>query len=477
MQTETYRLVVDQQSTEINAQLIETFTTKAPLAGWIVDARVKIEASDLEFSFGTSVVVTTKEDWGEISDVFSVYKQSMNGWRNTQQVYSYMASNAPMNFYIPGHSTGEGPVDGDRFFLEKRKKIGELVSRGDNINVIISLNNTGGGTHTTGRIEYTVEFTFLVGHLEKFNQNPELKASKVGGQVIIMATMDNTGNIAFWTPPGKGKVMNVRLTMFGGAVAADQNSNLYFGEGLFTDNDINHDEIYSQTEGLSLESGVQKDEDHWYITNYQKNGWTVRSGSMLKLMYTTDSVTDIKVLVEFDFIPEWKSQQDWNMAWELDDLDQAPKFRTFMLPFDVFVQDIHVSVRLSDTSIEGDLRFQKFEDLPEIFSTLTPISGSIIGTSGVGNGIQGILPSNVLITIALSASAVLPAEGIRVPVFQYFKAGSFLTYTIDLESSSATEDIDLSLNVNAFSRVSRSAKSGTNYFMGEHVLNLEAVTI
>ncbi len=330
--------------------------------------------------------------------------------------------------------------------------------------------NDLGNTLTTGTLEWTIEWEFLVGALPFLNSGVVDRGSAKGCEVILLASLDNTAHNVFWTPPSNGRISNIRLTLWNAEVLQNDEF-IYFGKGVFTDAVVDSDAIEGLTDGLYLKGGITtdvSDEDIVNIlTSYTKDIEFIKKGELMHLYTSKDDATHMQVLVEFDFIPDFDKNVDLIFGGFIDDLATGLHMKVYQIPFDMYIEKINFDFRMDDSTVNMDIRILGLKDMPEVLSLAEPISGSILGASGVMAQSSGVLPSNILETYSVSTGQLQDTED-DIEVFDYYPAGAFIIVAVDVESASSVENIDFTTHIEGKSRV-KSSYFGYNYLLGGHV--------
>ncbi len=458
---------------DINARLVENFTIKSPLSGWLKSVNIRLIHKDIDVDCAVACLVSNFEDWGEIDDINPLYLEIMNVWDTGVKSGSVMAPNTPFYHLIRGHTTSN-LTDGSDYIIDKTKNIGKIVNQGDNINVHYFLNDLG-NTLATGSIEWTVEFNFLVGAMSHMNEDASTdRGSMAGAEVALMASLSNAAHNVFWTPPSNGRISNIRLTNFTSQYMNEQHY-IYFGKGLFTDLDVDLDEIQLATKGLYLRGGLISNSSDTLVhisTAYTRDIEFVKKGELMQLFLNTDISTVQNFLLEFDFIPDFDKNVDFVYAGELDNFTDGIDMRVFMIPFETYLETGEFDFRMNDQTVDLDIRILGLKDLPEVLSLAQPISGNILGSSGVADNVRGVVPSSILESIAISAGGQIPVDMDPFDIFDYYPAGSFIAIIFDAETGTNTEDLDFTLKLDGKSRV-KSSFFGFNYLKGAHIFQEE----
>lgn len=484
-QTIEYHAMVQVPYTDFNNATVNQVEVEMPLAGWLTSVTWEIMFDTFQVSGPTDVavaagfLVTADQDFGEsFSDTGPDQLKLMNAWLSTGGgVASMQAHNAP--FYI-WHEAGE-----DNLWV-KKKNLYQLVDVGDVVTMYVFPGNPLAATLTAGQLFVTVTYRFQVGAFSGRSKYVDRRSAR-GMEVTILARMDTGDEYTHWTPPCNGRIANIRLTTFVYDEDSTVPSYLYFGKSISNASKINQDEIYMQSNGIVLQTTYQDsgtDDPYVAATNYRRSMIFVKKGELMQLRYDTDQEDDIIVEVEFDFIPDFGAQCDWNVIWALNDQGNTVHIRTFQVPFDCFIEEINYDFLFGDAYIEGtgDTDVLKayivgLKDTPNsINDSLDVLSGSIMSSSILVDDHYSTLPSSVLETIIMKASNIRGSDlkdGI-CKVYDYYPEGSIIGIVTDIGGGEGTEDITIAINVTGKSRV-KSNRIGINTLDMRDLLRMEVL--
>lgn len=456
-------------ASEISGDLIEVRTVSALVTGWLTDVKITIEYETLNDKASVGVQVSNDEDWGEVDDIGPVNRQVMNGWTTNGNIASVMMPTVPMYFHMNHLSAASTR-------MSKRKNYSRPVVQGENINLHVFFNDHG-NTITTGVVNISAEFTVVIGALNSKAERHK-KGSARGAEVAILGSFDGTKDKMSWLPPCNGRIGNVRLTWF-----KENDTSVmgwsYVGQNEFTDPRENADEWYAVAgAGLFMpfiDSDTGDVPDIRVQTDYDDEVYFVKKGSLFWWINQISSGNDIELLLEFTFIPDFKSQVDFWISNNIDDLSVGVLLRIFQIPFDMYVEELEFTFRMSPEAVgawEGTIYIAGLKDTPEVLTTMTKVlTGSIPSTSGVQANQSGVLPSYLLKAIQYRNAQPSYTGGgdPKIQVHDYFPAGSFIMMVIDTEvAASGTVDVDAILNISGKSRV-KSSRMGTNYLTGDNI--------
>lgn len=472
----TANIVLD--ATQFNAGGPFVYTIENTSGGWLTDVQASVHFDLLDSDGAVAVVVTSKEDWGEMSGNFPIYREAMNGWTgNAFQASEVMGESIPRYYFF---DSGVGPGDdtistGHGRTQVKKWNVYEEVSEGSNINIIIYTHNLGNAESAGGfNLEITVEAGFSYGCVKHGRSgNYSERGHARGAEVAILANMSTGTDRLFWTPPCDGRVGNVRLTMYNQQLMNSWDY-LYFGKSLFTDAKRDSGKILRRTDGLYLYPVSVEDEDASYIevlTDYQRGPEYIHKGEMMQLKLDTGVASaEMRVQVEFDFIPDFGANTDFSVKWEVDDQQTGVMFKPFMIPFDCFIEEVEVAVRMN-VQDDLDIHFMVLKDLPEMLGNMNVLTGNLLSASGIASQQRSVLPPAIFGTITMGEQGDMNVHR-KFSVHDYLPAGSFICWTAQLESPLGTGDIDLTLDIHGKGRV-KSQRLGRNYYDGPFVMHQE----
>lgn len=457
--------------TEINSETGQTYSMVIPNAGWITKARIIVTPVDHDATYAFSVFVGTGEDWGYYNNDSSISRRKehvSDGWGTGGNVSSMSDQNLPKFFYIMG---------GRESVIEKSWNMYEKCPKGRVLNSKVELENFG-NTLTAGSLKYRIEIQYHLGAFRTRNEDVSSSRGDAHGmQVSIIGSFDETHEYVYWAPPCNGRIVNSRITLWN---AYDHLGNANAGEFVFwgkmPSGDIELDESGAWVEmpdGLILDrhyidSGIGVEWD--IVTNYRRSREFIKYGEFMLLRFHGDSTTDLKLELEFDFIPDFDKHVTKNYAIKDDDIGDSPVLKVLKFPFDEYVDKLTVEVRLNAT-VDGVIYFAAVKTPVEDLTNMTITQGSLVGDAIITDEDVGVLPNNIIGQIHLKGSKG-STEPIDVSVNDYYPANSMIAVVWDIDAPGGTEDLDIGITVHGFSRV-KSSRAGTNILEGTKVLRQE----
>ncbi len=467
-QSLTYRLSAQHVFGDVNVSLVENFTLQADVAGWITDVTITANFDDWSHDVGFGVMIGNSDDWGELDDVNPTQKELMRAWELSGHSASIMAKSVPKFFFVPIQTE---LADNAEYTDVRRYNLYNKVDAGDNINVHFFLNELN-NTLTTGVVNWVIKFEYVIGCYSHKNRGSSIR----GSEVAILASMFDSSQHSFWTPPSNGRVGNIRLTVWGNM--SDASDYVYFGDQIYTDIDTTQDSIEATGNGVYVHAPntAFADNEHYAgATNYSSTTLFMKKAELLHLKYSNTNTEEAIVLVEFTFIPDFDKQVDFNIQYRINNIaSDSILLKVWQIPFDMFVETLDVEGRLNDP-IEGEMYIMGLKDIAEVLSTSTILAGSMLGGSGVEHGQSSVLPSNILETITFALNQnTFKSDDPQVDVYDYYHAGTFIMFVLDTELAAGTEDMDFTVNISGKSRV-KSNRFGDNFYSSSILNNLEAI--
>lgn len=465
-----YFAYADFTVSELNADTIKNLTIEAPVSGMLKSVKYTVSVDDLSNTAALALWVSQGQDWGEVNALNSLYLQAMyDAWTGSGQLASVDGPSVPKYIFLTSQIDGNVP-DNTRYELTAVKDIRELVEAGDNIN-FRAYGTSLANILTTGTVTVAVEFEYEVAALAYKGQRlPRRKAS--GMQVAIMGVFDNDDTISQWFPPGTGRISNIRLTIAGQVAAGAFNSNdfLYFGQGLYSDDQSGNLLYQKSAQGVMLTGPALGDsaDPHvaYYLTTYSRELYFVKKGEPMVIRYQNTSTSERAIiLIEFDFIPDFNSGVDFWYSDIINNIaDASINIFTVQVPFDMFIEKVTLNTRSNDLTIDSTQYVLAIKDIAELLSNIDVISGSLFSTTFIDNSQFSQLPSNILGVQVHGNTETIQPPAKEMEVYDYFPEGSWLAIVSTFESS-GTEDLANILHFTGRSRV-KSNSFGFNYFTG-----------
>lgn len=460
--------------TEINANTVEGYRVAVPYAGWITDITVQLEVSDLSNDCAIALDVSPDVQYGVINNSSPLPVEIMDVWEGGDKASALMGTDVPLFFPLYGHTATDLP-DGYQYSLTKKRSLNRVVEYGEEVVIDVYLNNLS-NTLTTGTLDVTITFNYLVGALDTLNGSVN-KTRNGPVNVAILANLDSSSVLFNWIPPSSGRLSNIRLTLSGPeANGHGPEDFLYFGRGNFAGENrawatIQHLPDGVIISGANATSGAAGEYDFvLYRTAYSRKIFKVKAGEAMMIKYeTATSGTGIaRILIEFDFIPDYNAPVTFNFQGELLNIASSTVYsREFRVPYDMYLDDYMLNYRLNDDTIDAEL-FTLVHKNPYLGGhTVFVETGSLLSGSVLSAGSSYQLPSNI-IDRKMIGSQVMSEDTSPKKPNMYIPAGSWIIVVMYVDAASGTEDFDFNFNLTGYNRV-RSRNFGVNYFEGELV--------
>lgn len=469
-QTIEYELQAQLVVADINANTAFVASIESPLSGWLKDAVISVSMDDVDQNTAFLVSIGTREEWGRLSNIANYLFGMASVWSNSaRQIASYISDQAIHMFY---HTAGFGAnVSSD---YKKKVDLNTPVQRGD-VLYVFYLGTDLGTNLTSGTVDLRVQFEFLVGSLPFLNADiPKGKSERT--KVAIVINMDNDENLAYWTPPCKGRISNMRMTLFSSdADTWERFESLYFGKDMKTKSVMSQDTVRTAHNGIMLtgpttgNSFVTKKA----LTAYSREILFAEQGELFKIELLTSNTDSVQAFLEFDFIPDFNAPVNYLYSYKKSNLTAGDSMELIQIPFDMYLERIDWDIKDNDSSWEGKIYIMTITDFPETFTTVPVYGGMVLDQNGVMPSLGGVGPGNVHEVIFHESDTIPNDQNFSgmTAVNRYLPAGSFVVISYDIEAATGTEDMDISLLMKGYSRV-KSNKFGINYFEGLEVADV-----